>query len=180
MELPLFKSRWQKQLFLLCLLAITTFFSGCASAWISDGAYVNEAKGFAVKLPPAAWKVQTGEEADLILRHKHREAGILINASCSEVPPNRPLTILSRHLFFGVREKEILREQRRALSQGEALEVVLRGEMGTMGLLLHGYTVKEHGCVYDLVLFASPRDYPEVGREFDVLVQQFRILPERR
>lgn len=180
MELPLFKSRWQKQLFLLRLLAITTLFSGCASAWISDGAYVNEAKGFAVKLPPAAWKVQTGEEADLILRHKHREAGILINASCSEVPPNRPLTILSRHLFFGVREKEILREQRRSLSQGEALEVVLRGEMGTMGLLLHGYTVKEHGCVYDLVLFASPRDYPEIGGEFDVLVQQFRILPERR
>lgn len=180
MELFLSSNVWRQQLFLICLLAITPFFSACASPRILAGAYINEAKGFAVELPPKSWKVETGEEADLVLRHKHRHAGILINATCGEVLPNRPLTILSRHLFFGVREKEILREERRTLSQGEALEVVLRGKMGTTELLLHGYTITGQGCVYDLVFFAPPQDYSEVSGEFDAVVRQFRLLTQDR
>lgn len=114
------------------------------------------------------------------MRHKHRQAGILINATCGEIPPNRPLTILSRHLFFGVREKKMLREERRALSQGDALEVFLRGEMGTTELLLHSYTMKKDDCVYDLVFFAPPQDYSEVSGEFDAVVRQFRFLTRER
>ncbi|MFQ5899168.1 MAG: hypothetical protein ACE5JN_13120 [Candidatus Methylomirabilia bacterium] len=110
------------------------------------------------------------------MRHVYRQAGMSIHATCGEISPARPLEIVSRRLFFGIQEKEVLRQERRTTAQGEALEVVLRGELGGRGLVLHGYTLNGTGCVYDLVLFASPEDYPEVNGEFEALLRRFQVL----
>jgi hypothetical protein len=160
--------------FLLCLLTI--FLTGCAAGHIRHERYINAAKGFVVELPSQAWIVEMNNEADLVLRHRSRQAGMVVNATCGEIPPDRPLEIVSRHLFFGIQGKEILRQQRRPAAQGEVVEVVLRGELGSRKLLLHGYTFKGPGCVYDLVLFAPPEDYSDVNEEFETLVRQFQLL----
>ncbi|MBI4607488.1 MAG: hypothetical protein HY726_00585 [Candidatus Rokubacteria bacterium] len=154
------------------------FLVACAGGRISAGAYMNQAKGFAVQLPLAGWNVETDKEPDLLLRHAHRQAGISIHATCGGIPRDRPLEIVSRHLFFGIRGKQILWQERRTASPEEALEVVLRGELGGRELLLHGYTVKGAGCVYDLVLFAAPEDYSDVKGDFEALVRGFRRLRE--
>ncbi len=54
--------------------------------------------------------------------------------------------------------------------------ISLTGELGGRELLLHGYTLKGPGCVYDLVLFASPKAYSEVNGEFEALVRRFQLL----
>lgn len=140
------------------------------------GRYVNETKGFTVSLPAAAaWSIDTAGQPDLFLRHARRRAGISINATCGTVPPDRPVDIVSRHLLFGIRNKHILRQDRRVMSGHEALEVVLRGELRDQDLVLHGYTVKNSHCVYDLVLVAVPEDYWEVDEDFETVVRGFRL-----
>lgn len=158
------------------LLAIGILLTACATGRIRDGMYTDESKRFAVELPSEAWNVETNNEADLVLRHKYRQAGILINATCGEVPSQRTLEIVSRHLFFGIRGKQILQQDQYTAAQGEALEVVLRGELGGREFLLHGYTFKGRGCVYDLVLFAPPKEYSELNGEFEALVQRFKLF----
>ncbi len=165
-----------RKCFCFCLLGVGIFLTACGAGRIIGRTYTNEAKGFAVQLPPNSWSVETGQEADLVFRHKDRQAGIVVNATCGEIPPDRPLAIVSRHLFFGIQEKEILRQEQRTGPEGEVFEVVLRGELGGRELLLHGYTLKGPGCVYDLVLFASPEDYSEVNGEFEALVRRFQLL----
>lgn len=150
--------------------------TACATGQIRGGTYVNEAKGFAVQLPSEAWDLEIGKEPDLLLRHRSRQAGMLINATCNEIPPNRPLGITMRHLFFGIRGKEIMRQERRMSTQGEAFEMVLRGELEGREILLHSHTLKGSGCVYDLVLFASPEEYSESNGEFEALVRRFQLL----
>lgn len=171
---------WHKSYLRLCLVAGTVFLTACAAGRITDGAYINESKGFAVQLPPNAWSVETGEEADVVLRHKYRQAGIVVNATCGEIPPDRPVEVVSRHLFFGIRAKEILRQTRHTDGRWEGLEVVLRGELRDREFLLHGYTytLKGPDCVYDLVLFAPPNEYPEVNRDFEALARRFHVFPE--
>ncbi|MCI0483758.1 MAG: hypothetical protein L0Y78_04150 [candidate division NC10 bacterium] len=137
---------------------------------------MNEAKGFAVPLPPNGWSVETGEEADLLLRHQNRKAGMVVNATCGEIPSGRPLEIVSRHLFFGIRAKEVLRGERRATAQGEVFEVVLRGELDGEELLLHAHTLRGPECVYDLVLFASPEEYSRVNGEFETMLPRFQLV----
>jgi hypothetical protein len=158
----------------ICFPAVGIFLTACASGQIRDGAYINEAKGFAVQLPFAGWDVETRKEPDLLLRHASRHAGISVHATCGKVPSDRPLEIASRHLFLGIQRKQILRQERRAASREEMLEVVLRGEVDSRELLLHGYTLARPGCVYDLVLFAAPEDYAAVNGEFETFVRSFR------
>ncbi len=159
-----------------CLLAVASLLTACAGGRIRDGIYVNEAKGFALQLPSNAWNVERGGPADLVLRHVRHQAGLVVNGTCGEVPPDRPLMIVSRHFFFGIQGKEILREDRRTAAQGEAVEVVLQGELEGRQYLLHGYTLKGARCVYDLVLFAGPEAYADVNAEFEVLVRRFQFL----
>lgn len=159
-----------------CGLAFAIFLTACAAGRITQGAYVNEVKGFSIPLPSSGWRVETGDEADLVLRHQHHQAGILINATCGEIPPDRPLPIISRHLFFGIDGKEILQQETRATAHGEAVEVVLRGELGGRELVLHAYTLRGSGCVYDLVLFAPPDEYSQLNGEFEALVGRFQLL----
>jgi len=158
------------------LLVSGILLTGCAAGQIRDGTYINEAKGFAVRLPSNEWQVEMGKEPDLLLRHQSRHAGILVNATCGEVPPDRPLEIVSRHLFFSLQRKEILRQERGTAAQGEAWEMLLRGELGGRELLLHAYTMKGSSCVYDLVLFAAPERYSEANGEFETLVRRFQLL----
>lgn len=156
--------------------AVGILLTACAGARIADGAYINQAKGFMVRLPSAGWNVETAQEPDLLLRHAHRQAGMSIHAVCGAIPPDRPLEVISRHLFFGIRGKQVLWQERRTASPEQALEVVLRGQLGGRDLLLHGYTVKGRGCVYDLVLFAAPEEYSDVNGDFEALARGFRVL----
>ncbi len=162
--------------FWFCLPAIAILLTACATGRIGGGTYVNEAKGFVVRLPSEVWDLEIGSEPDLLLRHRSRQAGMLVHASCDQTLFNRPLEIAARHLFFGIKQREILRHDRRTDNQGEALEMVLKGELGGQKLLLHGYTLRGPGCVYDLVLFASPEAYAEANREFEAMVRRFQLL----
>lgn len=166
--------------FWLCLPAVGILLTACATGHINGRTYVNEAKSFVVQLPSEAWDLETGKEPDLLLRHRSRHAGMLVHATCDQTLVHRRLEITARHLFFGIKEREILRHDRRTDNQGEAVEMVLKGELGGRKLLLHGYTVKGPGCVYDLVLFASPEAYAEANREFEAMVQRFQLLRGER
>lgn len=162
-----------------CFPALWILLASCAAGQIRHGTYFNEAKGFVVQLPSEAWDVEMGKEPDLLLRHRSRQAGIVVNATCGEIPTDRPLKIVVRHLFFGIQAKEILLQGHEMANQGDGLEMVLRGILGGRELLLHGYTLKGSDCVYDLVLFAPSESYSEVNGEFESFVQRFHRLRER-
>lgn len=151
--------------------AVAILLAACTGPQIRDGAYVNVAKGFAVPLPAAGWTVETDAEPDLLLRHASGRAGISVHATCGGIPDERRVEIASRHLFFGIQDKQIVRDEPGA---GERKELLVRGRVEGRDLLLHGYTVKGPGCLYDLVLFAAPEDYADVKGDFEALVHGFR------
>jgi hypothetical protein len=161
--------------FRFCLLAVGLLLTACAAGRIRDHVYISAAKAYRVRLPAEAWDVEVGKEADLVLRHQSGQAGIVVNATCDEILQDRPLEIEMRRLFFGIRGKELLRQERHTKNPGEAVEMVLRGELDGRSLLFHGYTLKASGCLYDLVLFAPSEHYAEVNEEFEALVDRFQL-----
>lgn len=162
------------------LPAVAILLVGCASARVSGGAYVNEAKGFTARLPSDGWRVEAGKSPDLLLRHASRQAGMSVHATCGKVPAGRVVEVVGRHLLFGIERKEVLELERWSAAGGEGLELVVRGELDGRALLLHSYTLRDPGCVYDLVLFAAPEDYAAVNRDFEAFVRGFRRLPEQQ
>lgn len=156
-----------------CLLAVAIWLAGCATGQIEHGVYTNAAKGFTVPLPADGWHIERARAPDLLLRHQDRDAGIMVSAACGDKRADRPLEILSRHLFFGVHAQE-----RRTAVYGDAVETFLRGHVGGRVLRLHGVTFKGPGCVYDLVLFAAPDSYAAANEVFEAMVLQFDLVRE--
>ncbi|MFQ5846738.1 MAG: hypothetical protein ACE5IQ_03580 [Candidatus Methylomirabilales bacterium] len=164
---------WRKRDFPFYLLAVGIFLTGCAAGQIGDGTYINQSTAFDVAPPSKAWTVKTGTGSDRLLRSQSRQAWISIHATCGEIPSYRPPKIVGPYRFFGIQRIQRLRENRHPTGHGEVLEVMVQSKLGGRERMLHGYTLKIQGCLYDLLLFASPEDFSAVDREFRALVRQF-------
>ena len=77
------------------LLALVSL-AGCATAAgrIENGMF-HSAKGYRVTLPPAGWRVDAGQRADLALRGEARPGGMVVDATCSGRESTRPLDVLA-------------------------------------------------------------------------------------
>jgi predicted Zn-dependent protease len=137
--------------------------------------FVSPAYDFEVSLPGDEWKPVTGEPTVLTLTHPHLAAGITINVTC-ERERETPLNILTRHLFFGFRDMDVLLQERRTLNGVPALKTVARARLDTQDVQVNSYVIQHDGCVYDMVYFASPQDYSGGEATFEHLVAGFRFL----
>jgi len=151
--------------------------AGCSAAVgrVVGQRFVSPTRGFEVPLPGDAWRLVTGGQSVLTLTHMQLAAGITVNVTC-EQDRDTSLDIRARHLFFGLKEKEVLRQELRALQGVPALKTVLRGQLDTRAIQLSSYVIVRGGCVYDVVYFADPQDYTHGEAAFDRMVEGFRFL----
>src|SRR3972149_10798142 len=105
--------------------------TGCAAASgrVVDGVYVDGAKGFRVDLSRSGWQVTQSPGADLALRHADVDASMAVSASCTE-QERGSLPALARHVFFGLRQVEWLRQEPIVLDGVAGLETGGRGRWG--------------------------------------------------
>jgi predicted Zn-dependent protease len=137
--------------------------------------FVSPAYDFEVPLPGDEWKPVAGEQTVLTLTHPQLAAGITINVTCDRDRAT-PLNILTRHLFFGFKDMEVLLQEQRTLNGVPALKTVARARLDTQDVQVNSYVIQHDGCVYDMVYFASPQDYSRGEATFEHLVAGFRFL----
>ena len=150
---------------------------GCSAAVgrVVGQQFVSPTYAFEVPLPGDEWNPVAGEPGVLTLTHPQLAAGITINATC-ERGHNAPLNILTRHLFFGFKDMEVLLQERQTLNGAPALKTVARARLDTQEVQVTSYVIEHDGCVYDLVYFAKPQDYSRGEATFERLVAGFRFL----
>lgn len=145
---------------------------GCSAGRIEGGVFYS-AKGYRVDLPGPAWQVVPGSAADLELRRAEPKGGILINATCEGNPPSRSLPVLSRHLTFGLEEREVLDRSEVALGGRAALNSLLRGRVDGVPVKIEAYVMKDERCVYDFLYVAPPEGFAAGAGEFRAFVRSF-------
>jgi hypothetical protein len=137
--------------------------------------FISPAYAFAVPLLGDAWQPVPGEPAVLTLSHAQLTAGITINVTCDR-ERDVPLDILTRHLFFGFKDVQVLQQEARALNGVPALQTVAQAQLEGRAVRVQSYVVQHHHCVYDMVYFASPQDYSQGAAGFEHLIAGFRFL----
>ena len=137
--------------------------------------FVSPAHAFEVPLPGDEWQPVPDEPPVLTLVHTQLAAGITISVSCDQ-ERDVPLDILTRHLFFGFKNMEVLQQAPQALNGVPALETVARASLDGRKVQLHSYVVRRDGCIYDMVYFASPQDYSRGEPSFARMMAGFRFL----
>jgi hypothetical protein len=137
--------------------------------------FISPAYAFAVPLPGDEWQPVADEPSALTLVHTQLAAGITISVTCDQ-EHGVPLDILTRHLFFGFKDIEVLQQAPQALNGVPALETVARAHLDGREMQLHSYVVRRDGCIYDMVYFASPQDYSRGAPSFEHMMAGFRFL----
>jgi hypothetical protein len=158
-------------------LALLGIMGGCSAAVgrVVGQRFVSPAHAFEVLLPGDPWRLTSRGQAVLTLGHPQLAAGITISVTC-EKGRNIPLDIRARHLFFGLKEKEVIFQEPHALNGVPALKTMVRGRLDTQDVLLSSYVMEREGCVYDVVYVAAPQDYRQGEAAFEGMVAAFRFL----
>jgi hypothetical protein len=137
--------------------------------------FVSPAYAFEVPLPGDDWRPVAGEPSVLTLTHAQLAAGITISVTCAR-EREIPLDILTRHLFFGFKDMRVLSQEALTLQGAPALKTVAQARLEAHDVQVESYVIRHAGCVYDMVYFASPRDYPHGESTFEQMVAGFRFL----
>jgi hypothetical protein len=137
--------------------------------------FVSLVYAFEVPLPGDAWQPVAEEPSVLTLTHTQLAAGITISVTCHQ-ERDVPLDILTRHLFFGFKNVEVLQQASQALNGVPALETVARARLDGREVQLQSYVVQRNGCIYDMVYFANPQDYSQGAPSFERMMAGFRFL----
>jgi hypothetical protein len=146
--------------------------SACSGARIEGGVFYSP-KGYRVTLPAGAWRAATDGRADLELTGGGLRAGILAHATCEGKAPGRPLSVLARHLIFGLEGRRILEREAVTVAERPGARMLLEGRLDDRPVTVEAFVLKGERCVYDLVYVASPADF-EAGRdEFREFVRSF-------
>jgi hypothetical protein len=151
--------------------------AGCAPVTrVADGRYVSP-KGYGVVAPPAAWTVVPEGEADVEWRRTSPPGRMLVNGSCEDGSPRRPLGVLARQLLMGVRNRTVIERGEVTIGGRTARHVVLEGRDADESdpVRVEAYVLKDERCVYDF-LYAAPVGSFEASRpEFRRVVDSFTM-----
>ena len=154
------------------LLATT----GCATARLEDDRY-RSPKGYQVAVPPNGWTVVNEDDVDLVLRHEHPPARMLVNASCDETVRTLSGRVLARQLLMGLKHRTVVERGEVALAGRPAIHVLLEGEDGNEGtrVRVDAYVVKTDRCVYDFLYVAPAASFAEARGDFQRVLESFRV-----
>lgn len=144
---------WHKLPGLMVLLAL----SACAStASYHDGWLEKDGHRLRVGAMPDGWeRVSVGEE-DLAIRDTRSNAVITTQMTCGKKYDDAPLKSLTRHLWFGLTEVEVLEQAVRPLNGRDALDTTVNAKLDGVPVRLRTLVSKKDGCIYDFTL-SQPR-----------------------
>ena len=146
--------------------------AACSASRIENGVFYSP-KGYQVSLPRQGWRVQPGGAAELELQRQDPAGGMLADATCDDKTAGRPLTVLTRHLTFGLKDRVLEDGGPLTLAGRPAQRAVVRGSLDGAPVGVEAVVIKGERCVYDF-LYVAPAAAFETGRgDFRAFVESF-------
>jgi hypothetical protein len=146
--------------------------TGCSASRIENGVFYSS-KGYQVSLPRQGWAVKPGGVAELELQRQDPAGGMLADATCDDKTAGRPLTVLTRHLTFGLKDRVPEDGGPLTLAGRPAQRAVVRGSLDGAQVGVEAVVIKGERCVYDF-LYVAPAAAFETGRgDFRAFVESF-------
>jgi len=153
-------------------LAVVLLLAGCRASRIDEGTF-HSAKGYQVRLPGPAWRVEAAGQADLELRRETPPGGMLADATCGGAEAGRSLPVLARHLTMGLANRSTVESDTWTVGGRAAAHRVVRGRRDGVEVAVEAVVLKGPRCVHDF-LYVAPAAAFESGRgDFRAFVESF-------
>ncbi len=121
--------------------------------------------------------VPENEISDVVFQSKKTASIISLNSSCRNNRTNREKTLseLTNLLLLGIDQIKERNERTFKVGQIQALQTTVLGQMDQMPRKLRTVVLKTTGCIYDLMYFASPKNFHAESADFDRFVASIKI-----
>lgn len=155
-------------------MAALTLAGGCAGRRIDHGVF-HSSKGYRVTVPGPDWAVVEPSRADLELRHRGGDAGMLVNAACGGGATPRSPGLLARRLLVGLRDRTVIERGEVSVNGRHGLRTLLEAREDRQGprLKIETLTVTDARCIYDLIYAAPAETFGDWRADFDRFVASF-------
>lgn len=149
--------------------------TACASGYVVDGVFVDEARGFTIPLLRDGWQPIEVEGTDLAFRAEPGGQVAALFVSCEGEQPI-PLRVLARRLFFGISAKRVLAQEPISLHGVEAIHMLLEGRLKDTKVMVSSYVAKDGNCAYDLVYVAPSEAFQDRLPEFERFAKGWALV----
>lgn len=151
-------------------LALGLLLVACSASRVDNGTFTS-AKGYRVGIPQAGWQVEPDAKADLELKRAAAPGGMLVDATCGGAQLERPLTVLARHLTFGLTDRRTVESDTWTVGGRAAAHRVVRGTRDGTEVTVEVVVLKGERCIHDFLYVAPPGEFEGGRRDFRVLVE---------
>lgn len=162
----------------LAALALGSAFLACTHSPLKAGVYEDRDVRYALEPPGQGWEPLDVAQANLAWTSPELAASLLVNSHCRGID-DAPLPVLTRHLLIGMRDVEVLSERRLRISRREALESVVKARLDGVERRLVILVLKKDGCVYDIVLDASPATFERALPHYERVRGSFHVYTRK-
>jgi hypothetical protein len=150
--------------------------AGCAGARVVQGIYLDSENRYQIRLPAAPWTSFSLDGVALSFRQPALQAAMALNAECSSSEPGE-LPWVARHLFFGLREKQVQRREQVSLHGAQGVLTRLVADLDGVPVEVEGVTLRRGGCLYDFMYVAPPATFARGRSDFQTFVESWTPLP---
>ncbi|MEM7495761.1 MAG: hypothetical protein AAF471_06480 [Myxococcota bacterium] len=135
--------------------------------------YRNKHTRYRIGHPGARWRRINARGADLAWLHKQDGSLLYTHSLCQSTDTS--LLSLAHHLLIGMTDHKVLQRQTIQLSGRDALRVHMKGKLDGVPRNLQAVVLKKDGCVYDVVLVASPEQLQRHHAAFQAVLAPFDV-----
>lgn len=164
--------------FVFALVGLAVLCSCVSAGTLRDGRFEGPQVAYRLGAPGAGWERLALEQANVAWHNGALDASLLVNSHCEGVADS-PLEGLTNDLLMGSTEREIVAQERKAWSGREGMETHARAKLDGVPRELMFFVLKKDGCVYDIVLDASPAHFESARAGFDSVRAGFDVEPRR-
>jgi len=151
-------------------LAFAILLAGCSASRIESGVF-HSPKGYSLTIPDGGWRLAPRGEADLELTRDAPPGGMLADATCAGRERDRTLSVLARHLTFGLTERVMVESDSRSVDGRPAEHRVVRGLADGMPVTVEALVVQGERCIHDFLYVAPAGDFEGGRKDFRAFVQ---------
>jgi hypothetical protein len=164
-----------KRLLLVVLASMAgSFACGTPQGSFVDGNFKSDNVTYKVGPPGPGWTEVKLETANAAWHNPEMGAALMVNSHCEGVGDS-PLEGLTSDLLMGMTEREIVSQERVPWAKREALHSVATGKLDGVERKLELFVLKKDGCVYDIVLDASPAHFEAARGAFARVREGFNV-----
>lgn len=141
---------------------------------LRGGRFTNESVSYTVAVPGEGWQELTLPTANAAWHNRALATVLMLSSHCEGVADS-PLEGLTNDLLMGMTDREILSQERVPAAQREAMHSIATAKLDGVSRKLELFVLKKDGCVYDIVLDASPEHFESARATFARVRDSFDV-----